>query len=227
MIAVHEGGHALVAMLDENCDPVHKVSIIPRGMALGVTQTVPTEDRNIVLRRQLLATITHARGGRAAEEVVFGHFSTGAADDLKRATQVAREMVCSFGMSEKLGPMALGNGGGEIFLGRDITHLREHSEEKARQIDEEVLKLLAESYARAKDRIIDKRDVLDRIAEALLERETLGASDLKLLLEGRELPPLPLPETVPVAQTGSEPEGGKVKTPLPERPIPDPEPIPG
>ncbi|MCZ6569450.1 MAG: ATP-dependent zinc metalloprotease FtsH [Deltaproteobacteria bacterium] len=227
-IAVHEGGHALVAMLDENCDPVHKVSIIPRGMALGVTQTLPTEDRNIVLRRQLLAKITHAMGGRAAEEVVFGHFSTGAADDLKRATNIAREMVCSYGMSEKLGPMSLDDGGGEVFLGRDIGRIRGHSEAKAHEIDEEVLAILGDSYALAKDRIVEKRDALDRIAEALLERETLGLSDLKLLLEGRELPPLPQPEAaLPAAQTGSEPEGGEEKTPLRERPIPDPEPIPG
>jgi len=227
VIAVHEAGHALVAMLDENCDPVHKVSIIPRGMALGVTQTMPTEDRNIILRRQLLARVTHAMGGRASEEVVFGHFSTGAADDLKRATQIAREMVCSYGMSERLGPMTLGDSSGEVFLGRDITHLREHSEEKACQIDQEILTLLTESYDLAKSRIIDNRDALNRIAESLLERETLDGADLKLLLAGQELPPLAQPTAKPVAKPKAEPERGEVKPPLQDGTIPDPEPIPG
>jgi cell division protease FtsH len=227
VIAVHEAGHALVAVLDENCDPVHKVSIIPRGMALGVTQTMPTEDRNIMFRRQLLARIAHAMGGRAAEEVVFGHFSTGAADDLKRATQIAREMVCSYGMSERLGPISLGDTGGEVFLGRDITHLRDHSEERAREVDDEVLAILTDSYAQAKHRMIERRDALDRFAAALLERETLGESELELLVEGRELPPLSQTTTEELAPSAAQQRGGKVKAPLRDRTIPDPEPIPG
>ena len=227
VIAVHEAGHALVAQLDENCDPVHKVSIIPRGMALGVTQTLPTEDRNIVYRSQLLARIRHAMGGRAAEEIVFGHISTGAADDLKRATEVARQMVCSYGMSDRLGPMNLGDTGGEVFLGRDLGQVRDHSEEKAREIDEEVKTILMDACVQAKDRLIERRDALDRIAQALLERETLGESELNLLIEGEELPPLPQPASEPVAQADAAQQGGQVKAPYRDGTIPDPEPIPG
>jgi cell division protease FtsH len=227
VIAYHEAGHALVAMLEEDCDPVHKVSIIPRGMALGVTQTMPSEDRNIVTRNQLLARITHGMGGRASEEVTFGHFSTGAANDLQQATQTAREMICSYGMSERLGPVAFGDNSGNVFLGRDIAHGREHSEQKAREIDEEVLVILAEAYERAKAYIVERRDTLNHIAQALLERETLTEHELQLLVGGRELPPLPEPSSEPLKPESGTKDGAVKGPPFRDPSIADPEPIPG
>jgi cell division protease FtsH len=222
--AYHEAGHALVALLEEHSDPVHKVTIIARGMALGVTQTLPTEDRHTMSRRELLARIACAMGGRAAEEVVFDQFTTGAADDLQKATQVARQMVCRYGMSEELGPVAFGNDSAQVFIGRDFAQHREYSEQKAQEIDSEVGRLLMGCYDRAKTHVTERRETLDRIAEALLERETLGEADLKILLGGGVLPPLPEPEPPkppkPVAKT-------EVPRGFGEKNVPDPEPIPG
>jgi cell division protease FtsH len=225
--AYHEAGHALVALLEEHCDPVHKVTIIPRGMALGMTQTLPTEDRHTVTRKQLLARLRHAMGGRAAEEVAFNQFTTGAADDLQKATQITRQMVCRFGMSEKLGPIAFGGDNDQVFIGRDFMQQREHSEQKAREIDEEVARILISCYERAKQYVTEHRETLDRIAEALLERETLGESDLKILLEGGVLPPLPEPTVPAPAQPPHPEEPERVRPPFGEKKIPDPEPMPG
>jgi cell division protease FtsH len=222
--AFHEAGHALTALLDADSDPVHKVTIIPRGMALGVTQVMPTEDRHTMTRQQLLARILYAMGGRAAEDVVFGHFSTGASDDLAKATRIARDMVCRYGMSERLGPMSFGDDSSSVFLGRDLVQQREYSEEKAREIDAEVSEILQSCYERARRHVSERRDALERIAVALLERETLGEQELALLLEGRELPPLPLPEPKPVAPVRKTP--GRVAAPFGEDRIPDPEPLP-
>ena len=225
--AFHEAGHALIAMLEEHSDPVHKVTIIPRGGALGVTMTLPAEDRYCVSKEELLATITRAMGGRAAEELVFEHFSTGAANDLEKATKIARDMVCSYGMSEKLGPVSLADDHNPVFIGREFGAAPKHSPEKARQIDDEVFAILSDRYARAKQMLIDRRDVLDKIAHSLLERETLDESDLRLLLEGRELPALPEPQRssgVP-ARAHSEPEGTRRR--FGDKPVPDPEPVPG
>jgi cell division protease FtsH len=226
--AYHEGGHALVALLTEGSDPVHKVTIIPRGMALGVTQTLPVEDRYNLTQRQMLAMIKHAMGGRAAEELVFGHLSTGAANDLLQSTRMAREMICRFGMSEAIGPVSFDDDSGDVFLGRDFVTRKNYSEKTAEQIDGEVKRLLSELYDEAKRLLSENRPLLDRIAEALLERETLETADLKRLLEGQVLPPLPPPpalhagasEARPVRVAGESParSGGK---------LPDPEPIPG
>jgi cell division protease FtsH len=226
--AYHEGGHALVALLTEGSDPVHKVTIIPRGMALGVTQTLPVEDRYNLTQRQMLAMIKHAMGGRAAEELVFGHLSTGAANDLLQSTRMAREMICRFGMSEAIGPVSFDDDSGDVFLGRDFVTRKNYSEKTAEQIDGEVKRLLSELYDEAKRLLSENRPLLDRIAEALLERETLETVDLKRLLEGHSLPPLPPPPAVhagpsearPVRVAGESParSGGK---------LPDPEPIPG
>ena len=188
--AFHEAGHALVAMLDENADPVHKVTIIPRGMALGVTMTMPEEDRYVMSREQLVARMDHAMGGRAAEELVFGLVSTGAANDLQQATKLARDMVCNYGMSEELGPVHLGGENETVFLGRELTQGRSYGPEVARAIDHEVGRLLGESYARARGLLEEHRDLLERMARALLERETLDEGDLATLREGGELPPL-------------------------------------
>ncbi len=223
--AYHEAGHALVAILTEGSDPVHKVTIIPRGMALGVTQTLPVEDRYNLTRKQMVAMIKHAMGGRAAEELVFEHLSTGASNDLQQATKMAREMVCRYGMSSKIGPVSYGDDGGDVFLGRDFATRRDYSERKQQEIDEEVTSLLHDNYADARRLLEENREVLDRVAEALLERETLETSDLELLVAGRELPPLPPPEVTP---GGSEPrrEAERPKKDFPGDKLPDPEPVP-
>ncbi len=226
--AYHEGGHALVAVLTAGSDPVHKVTIIPRGMSLGLTQTLPEEDRYNLTQKQMLAMIKHAMGGRAAEELVFDHLSTGASNDLLQATRMAREMICRFGMSEAIGPVSYDDDSGDVFLGRDLVTRRNYSEKTAEQIDAEVKRLLSQLYAEAKAVLAENRPTLDRIAEALLERETLETSDLKRLVDGQPLPPLPPPPAVhagaaearPVRVSGEAPSrsGGK---------LPDPEPIPG
>jgi len=224
--AYHEGGHALVAMLTPGSDPVHKVTIIPRGMALGVTMTLPEEDRYTLTRDQILARIKHAMGGRAAEELVFGHFSTGAANDIKQATEHARRMVCSYGMSDRVGPMSLADNDSDVFLGRDFVTRKDYSEKKMQEVDEEVSRILRTLYDDAKQLLAENRPVLDRIADALLERETLDTSELKLLIEGRTLPPLPTPVAV---RKESPPERAKAgsRKPIPPDKLPDPEPVPG
>jgi cell division protease FtsH len=224
--AYHESGHALVALLSEGSDPVHKVTIIPRGMALGVTWTLPTEDRYNLTRKQILAMIRHAMGGRAAEELVFGHLSTGASDDLRKATDLARQMVCKYGMSERLGPVSYGDEGQDVFLGRDFVMRKDYSEEKAREIDQEVERLLHSLYAEAKQILEENRATLDRVTEALLERETLEAVDLRRLLAGEPLPPLPVP---PVTAGGEAPARRRPERAkqFPGEKLPDPEPIPG
>ncbi len=227
--AYHEAGHALVAMLTPGSDPVHKVTIIPRGMALGVTQTLPAEDRYNLTRDQILAMIKHAMGGRAAEWLVFGHLSTGAANDLKQATDWARRMICKYGMSDRLGPVSFGDEDQDVFLGRDFVMRKDYSERKAEEIDEEVSTLLRKLYDEAEAMLRQNREVLDRVAQALLERETLDTADLKLLVAGMPLPPLP-PQGAPVAPRREEPP----RRSRPERAkdfpgdkVPEPEPIPG
>jgi cell division protease FtsH len=223
--AYHEAGHALIGMKEEHSDPVHKVTIIPRGGALGVTLTLPTEDRYCMSKNELLALITRAMGGRAAEDLIFDHFSTGAANDLQQATKIARDMVCTYGMSEKLGPVSLADDHATVFIGREFGASPKHSPEKARQIDEEITAILSDRYARAKQMLIDHRDALDRVALALLERETLEESDLKLLLEGRALPPLPEPGARPPlpAKPSAETEDGPRRR-FGDKPIPEPAP---
>jgi cell division protease FtsH len=227
--AYHEAGHALVAMLTAGSDPVHKVTIIPRGMALGVTQTLPPEDRYNLTRDQILAMIKHAMGGRAAEELVFGHLSTGASNDLKQATRLARQMVCMYGMSDRLGPVSYGDDDHDVFLGRDFVSRKDYSEKKAEQIDDEVSETLNSLYQAARQLLVDRRDVLDRIAEALLERETLDTADLRLLLAGQSLPPLPSPAGPKAGEPAGEPrrESRPEPRPFPGKKLPDPEPMPG
>jgi cell division protease FtsH len=225
--AYHEAGHALVALLTPSADPVHKVTIIPRGMALGVTQTLPAEDRYSLTRDQILAMIKHAMGGRAAEEVVFHHLSTGASNDLKQATDLAKRMVCKYGMSDKLGPVSFGDEDQDVFLGRDFVSRKDYSEKKAEEIDEEVSVLLRRLYDEAKAMLEAQRETLDRIAGALLERETLDTADLKLLLAGQTLPPLPAPVASPPSAAPprrAKPDRAKD---LPGDKLPEPEPIPG
>ncbi|RKH46169.1 ATP-dependent metallopeptidase FtsH/Yme1/Tma family protein [Corallococcus sp. AB049A] len=185
--AVHEAGHALLAKLLPGCDPLHKVTIIPRGQALGVTWSLPTEDKVNGYRKQILDQITMAMGGRIAEELMFNEMSSGAANDIERATETARAMVCRWGMSEKMGPLAFGKSDGEVFLGRDFNSSKDYSEDTARQIDLEVRSIVVGCYTTGKQLLTDKLDVLQRVSDALVEYETLDAEDVNIILQGGQL----------------------------------------
>ncbi len=176
--AYHEAGHALVAKLLPGADPVHKVSIVPRGMALGVTMQVPLDDRHSYTREYVLDSLTIRFGGRAAEELILGHITTGAADDIEKATDWTRKMVCEWGMSDKLGPMTFGKKEEQIFLGRDFTQLQDYSEHTAVEIDAEVRRIIQASYQQAKDLLASNIDVLHKIAEALLDKEVLDGNEI-------------------------------------------------
>jgi len=180
--AYHEAGHALVAQLLPGADPVHKVSIIPRGMALGVTQQVPLDDRHSYTKEYILNSLTIRFGGRAAEELILGHITTGAADDIEKATDWTRKMVCEWGMSDKLGPMTFGKKEEQIFLGRDFTQLQDYSEHTAVEIDGEVRRIIQECYQQAKDLLATNIEVLHKIAEALLDKEVLDGGEIEEIL---------------------------------------------
>ncbi len=188
--AWHESGHTLVAMLlQDHSDPVHKVTIIPRGPALGLTQQLPKTDRLSMSKKFAEARLAVLMGGRVAEDIVFGHYTTGAANDIKQASDIARRMVTQFGMSEKLGPVAYGGDQDTVFLGRDFnTNARNYSENVAQRIDEEVLSLVTGAEDSARTMLNENRELLDRLAEALLERETLDAEEISALMAGEELP---------------------------------------
>src|SRR6266436_3910860 len=191
--AYHEAGHALVAALTPTADPLHKVTIIPRGMALGVTMQLPETDRHNYTKEYLCTRIAVSMGGRIAEELFLNQMSTGAGNDIEVATDMARKMVCEWGMSS-LGPLTFGKKEEQIFLGREIAQHRDYSEATAIQIDEEVRKMVSTGYATAKGILSENRETLIRIAKALIEREVLDASEVKLLVEGLDLPPIkPLP----------------------------------
>lgn len=180
IISYHESGHALLALLVTEADPLHKVSILPRGIALGYTLTPPTEDRYIVTKKKLMAEITVALGGRVSEEMIFSDISTGAHNDLEVSTNIARKMVCEFGMSDKLGNLTLGRRHGQVFLGRDFYEEdRNYSDETAQQIDSEVKKIIDICYKRAKDLLIANKDALDKLAMALLEKEVMNAEEVR------------------------------------------------
>jgi cell division protease FtsH len=186
--AYHEAGHALVSFRHVHSDPIHKVTIIPRGMALGVTIFLPG-DRHNYTREYLEANLAIAYGGRVAEEIFLNQMSTGAGSDIETATDLARRMVCEYGMS-RLGPLTFGKKEEQIFLGREIAQPRDFSEETARQIDLEVRRLIDEAYQSAHSIVESHSDAMHRIAAALLERETIDAEEVKMLIEGKELPPL-------------------------------------
>src|SRR5882757_1859467 len=191
--AYHEAGHALVAAKLPHSDPLHKVTIIPRGMALGVTMQLPIDDKHNYTKEYLDTQIAILMGGRLAEELFLNCMSTGAGNDIERATELARKMVCEWGMSE-LGPLTLGKKEEQIFLGREIAQHRDYSEATAIQIDEEVRKMVSAGYNTANEILSDNRETLIRIAHALIEREVLDAVEIKMLVEGRNLPPIkPLP----------------------------------
>ncbi len=188
LTAFHEAGHAIINILLDNTDPVHKVSIIPRGQAGGYTLMIPKEDRYYATRSELLDRIKTLLGGRVAEAVVLGEISTGAQNDLERATALSRKMICEYGMSEKLGPITFGRRQDQVFLGRDIGRDKDYSEEIAFAIDNEVKLFIEEAYAAAENLIRSNLDKLNLIANALLERETIDATDIAYLLEHGKLP---------------------------------------
>lgn len=194
IIAYHESAHALVAKLLPNTDPVHKVSIIPRGSALGYVLQLPVEDRYLITKTEILDRITVALAGRVAEEMVFGEISTGASDDLEKATKMARKMIMEFGMSANLGPLTFGNKQDLVFLGRDIARDRNYSEEVAAAIDKEVKDMVQGCYARAESLLRENRERLQAIADALIEKETLEGEELEALLEGSSEGPERAPE---------------------------------
>jgi len=188
IIAYHEAGHALVAKMLPGVDPVHRISIIPRGhAALGYTLQLPTEDRYLTTKTELLNRIAVLLGGRVAEKIVFGDITTGAQNDLERATAIAREMICEYGMSERLGPLTLGRKHRQVFLGKDIMEDRNYSEEVAYAIDQEIRQLIDKCYSMAEKIILENMEKLRKLAETLLEREVLEADDIDRILEGREI----------------------------------------
>ena len=178
VIAYHEGGHALVGHAMPNADPVHKVTIIPRGRALGYTSALPTEDKFLVSRAEMLDQLAMLLGGRTAEELIFHEPTTGAANDIEKATQIARGMVTEYGMSERLGARKFGSGDGEPFLGRDMSHSRDYSEEIASSIDEEIRRLIESAHDEAWEVLVEYRDVLDALVLRLLEKETVARPEV-------------------------------------------------
>jgi cell division protease FtsH len=180
--AYHEAGHALVAKLLPGADPIHKVTIIPRGMALGLTQQLPVDEKHTYPREYLLTNLVILFGGRVAEELVLEHMTTGAGNDIEKATDLARRMVCEWGMSEKLGPMTFGKKEEEIFLGRDFTQKSDYSQSTAIEIDAEVRRIIQESYQRARDLLKTNLGLLHKVAEQLLEKEVLDGSEIDAIL---------------------------------------------
>jgi cell division protease FtsH len=213
--AYHEAGHAVVAALLEHADPLHKVTIIPRGMALGLTMQLPLDDKLSHDKNYLEAQLAILMAGRIAEEIFLHQLTTGARNDIERATEMARKMVCEFGMSE-LGPLSFGKQDEQIFLGREIAQHRDYSEATAIRIDDQVRKLVEDGYTRARHIIEERSDALVRVAEALLEREVLDGAEVLDLINGKELPRFDVPK----------PPSGAVPQPV-IAPQPDPTPIPG
>ncbi|QHE50651.1 ATP-dependent zinc metalloprotease FtsH [Pontibacillus sp. HMF3514] len=188
IVAYHESGHTIIGMVLDEADAVHKVTIVPRGQAGGYAVMLPKEDRFMMTKPELLDKIIGLLGGRVAEEVIFGEVSTGAHNDFQRATSIARKMVTEYGMSEKLGPLQFGGGGGQVFLGRDIQNEQNYSDQIAYEIDQEVQRIIKECYDRAKQILTDNKEQLELIAQTLLKVETLDASEIRSLFEDGVMP---------------------------------------
>jgi cell division protease FtsH len=186
--AYHEAGHTLVARLIPGTDPIHKVTIIPRGRALGLTQQLPLDERHTYPKEYLMDTLTVLLGGRGAEELIFQHFTTGAGNDLERATELARKMVCNWGMSEELGPVTFGKREEHIFLGREFAHAKDFSEETARTIDAAIKNLVLSAYRRAQELLTGHRAELQALAQALLEKETLDSREIDRIIDSFKNP---------------------------------------
>jgi cell division protease FtsH len=220
--AYHELGHAIVGHLLPNCDPVHKISIISRGQALGYTISLPTEDKFLTSRAELTDTMAMTLGGRAAEEIVFGEITTGASNDLEKVTETAKQMVMRFGMSERLGPRVFGHDRGQPFLGREFSAEPDYSDEIAREIDDEIRRIVEGAHQTAKDLLTEKREGLDRISKILLERETIDAEQFVALLDGKPEDEVFVDEEEPAAPV-TEPEPEKAQREG-ARPMPRPRP---
>jgi len=192
--AYHEIGHVLVAKKLPEADPVHKVTIIPRGRALGVTSYLPIDEKHTYSKEYLEAMITYALGGRAAEKLIFNHYTTGAGNDIEKATNIARKMVCEWGMSDKLGPLAYGAKEEEIFLGREIQRHKDYSEKTAQEIDDEVRTIIRNAEQRAENILKENIDLLHKLSKELLEREILDGEEIDAIIKGQELPPVKKPE---------------------------------
>jgi cell division protease FtsH len=219
LTAYHEAGHAIVAIKIPGSDPIHKVTIVPRGRALGLTASLPEVDRHNYSKDWLIGSLAMFFGGRVAEEIIFGSdkVTTGAGNDIERATALARRMVTQFGMSERIGPLAVGDKEQEIFLGREFAQRREISERTAQMVDDEVKRLVDEAYARATEILSQNRELLDRIADALLERETIDREDLDRLVKNLPLPPRNLPPAdtpAPQASAPTKPGAAPARAPL-------------
>jgi cell division protease FtsH len=184
MTAFHEAGHTLVAKMIPGTDPIHKVTIIPRGRALGITQQLPIDEKHTYPKDYLLNNITIMMGGRVAEELVLNHQTTGAGNDIERATEIARKMVCEWGMSEKLGPLTFGKKEEQIFLGREFAQHRDYSEETARLIDNEIRAIVTHSYEKAKDILQKNMAALHQLANSLLEKEVLDGRQIDSIIKG-------------------------------------------
>jgi cell division protease FtsH len=207
--AYHEGGHALAAKLLPGSDPVHKVTIIPRGRALGVTMQLPEEDRHGYSRTFLRNNLVVLLGGRVAEELIFDDITTGASNDIERVTRMARKMVCEWGMSEVVGTLAIGETGEEIFIGREWVQNKHYSDDTARIVDTEVKSIVEDARSRCRVLLQDNLEMLHRIAGALLERETLNGDELDLLMDDKELPPMETDENPQDAGSRRNKEGKK------------------
>jgi len=220
--AYHELGHAIVGHVLPNCDPVHKVSIISRGQALGYTISLPSEDKFLTTRAELSDTMAMTLGGRAAEEIIFGEVTTGASNDLEKVTETAKQMVMRYGMSDRLGPRVFGHDRGQPFLGREFSAEPDYSDEIAREIDDEIRRVVEEAHQTAKDVLTEHREGLDRISKILLERETIDAEQFEQLLAGKEEDEVFGDEEEP-AEREPEPEPEKPRREGP-RPVPRPRP---
>jgi cell division protease FtsH len=203
--AIHEAGHAIVAKILPGTDPLHKVTIIPRGRALGLTQQLPQEDRLNINQEFALNQIAILMGGRIAEEITFNQKTTGAGNDIEQATHLARSMVCEWGMSEKLGPLAFGKKEGEVFLGREMGSVQTYSEQTARDIDAEVRRIVTEQYERAKRVLVENQTVVNRLADALIEYETLDAADIDVVVSGGAIARPPPAKAAPAAEKPKKP----------------------
>jgi cell division protease FtsH len=221
--AYHELGHAIVGHLLPNCDPVHKISIISRGQALGYTISLPTEDKFLTSRAELTDTMAMTLGGRAAEEIVFGEITTGASNDLEKVTETAKQMVMRFGMSERLGPRVFGHDRGQPFLGREFSSEPDYSDEIAREIDDEIRRIVEGAHQTAKDLLTERRDNLDTISKILLERETIDAEQFIALLDGKSEDEVFVDEEEPTPPVEPAPEPERAQREG-ARPIPRPRP---
>ena len=187
LTAYHEAGHAVSTYYLEGQDPVHQISIIPRGMAGGYTMSMPKEDKSYTSKNDMLDSIVVLMGGRVAEALILGDISTGASNDIERASEIARKMVTKYGMSEKLGPVSYSSGNDEVFLGRDFTHTRAYSENIASLIDNEVNEIINSSYERTENILKEHMDMLHKVAKELIEKEKLDAEEFKAIMEGKEV----------------------------------------